>query len=378
MDGDELELLRRIAAAVGVAGPGSVAVVQNRGLTWRQLWVLYADAEADKLDSWDTVQGRAKHVLRIIGDDYVQDAGLHTVKLYRAQRKTETTVRKGLASPTTINREVELILRMARWGSRQRPPHVARNPFDGLDRSDVFVEVENVRRNIVENNPDAPVSLATVLDGADLFERALVLVAHCSGMRRKELAVMERTWIDRVARIIEIPPGVAKGRRGKRKGRQTFASVEALDAIDAYHEALPFPWRYRSVYVFCNPKTGDHYEPGYFSVRFRALAERNKIVGPSGRVWLHDAGRRSMITLARRRGEDTSNIMKASGHKTLRAFERYDIHSRIDAIMVRERIEAALERELAALDEQRRDPQRAPETEKNISVVRPVGKRRNP
>ncbi len=371
-DGTEGELIERIAAAVA----GKLGVSQARPtLTWRQLWALYTDAEAGKLASWDTVIGRAKHVTRIIGDDLVVDAGLPTVKLYRAQRKTEITVRKGAPTPTTINREVELILRMARWASRQKPPHIPRNPFDGLERDDVFVAVENVRRNVVEDNPDAVVSLDALLLGADLFEVAFVLTAHCSGMRRKELALMERSWIDRVARIIEVPTGVAKGRRGHRKGRQTFITLDALAAIDAYHESLPFPWRYRSPYVFSNPRNGDHYEPGYFSIRFRALAERNKVIGPSGRVWLHDAGRRSMITLARRRGEDTSNIMQASGHRTLKAFQRYDIHSRADAIVVRERIEAARARELAALDEHRRSPQRAA-TLKNFNASQAVDKNR--
>jgi integrase len=372
LEGVDDALIERLADAVA----GRLSVVQPRNtLTWEQLWELYRESEAEKLESWSTVEGRAKHVVRIIGGEVVSDAGLHTIKRYRGVRRGETTIRKGLTTATTRNREIELILRMARWASRQKPPHLPINPFAGLERGDLFEAVENIRRNIVEDDPGALLSLANLLEGADLFDRATVLVGHSSGMRRKELALLERAWIDRNERLIEIPPGVSKGRRGRRPGRQTFISQEAIDAIDAYHESLPFPWRYRSPYVFCNPKNGDHYEPGYFSVRFRELARRRQFVGPSGPVWLHDAGRRSFITLHRRRGEDTSNIRAASGHKTLKAFERYDIHARKDAIVVRDRIEAARERELSSLASQRRGPQRIA-VESNDSVA--VDKIRKP
>lgn len=357
---DEEALIDRIAVAVA-AKLGVPAAPVRAGLTWRALWTdHYAPAERDKLDSWDTVEGRAKHVLRHIGDDLVIDGGVNTVRKYRGKRREETTVRKGPPSKTTINREIELILRMARWASRQKPPLIPGNPFAGIERDDLFDALENVRLNVVEDDPTEALSLARLLEDAEPFDRAIVLVAHSSGMRRAELARLERTWVDRRQRIVTIPPGVSKGRRGKRRGRQTFISVEALEAIDAYHETLPFPWRYKAVHVFVNKQTGGPYSKGHFTVRFRKLAERKEFVGPSGPVWLHDAGRRSFITLHRRRGEDTSNIMKASGHRTLKAFERYDIHSRKDAIVVRDRIEAARAKELAEIAEARRGPQRAP------------------
>lgn len=335
-------------------------------ITWPKLWDAYAVVERDKLDSWDTVESRAKHVLRILEDESVAESTLHTILRYRAARKKELTIRKGPTTATTRNREVELILRMARWGSRQRPP-LCPDPFVGIPRADLFEAVENIRRNVVEDASAAgdPLTLADLLEGASPVERAIVLTAHSSGMRRGELSVLERSWIDRrpdltgqPLRIIEIPPGVSKGRRGRRKGRQAFLSVEALQAIDEYHATLPFPLRYRSLWVFVNPKTGERYSAQWFTLKFKEIARRRGAVGPSGPAWLHDL-RRSFITLARRRGEDTQNIMAASGHKTLSAFQRYDIHARRDAIVVRDRIEAARARELAALAEQRRGPKSA-------------------
>lgn len=363
------DFVERIAAAVaarlGVSPPAVPALSAGRTVTWEQLWESYAPAERGKLASWDTVMGRAGHVLRILGKELVVDANVHTVRRYREQRSGETTIRKGLTSPATRNREIELITRMARWGSRQKPPVIPLNPFDGVPRDDLFEAVENIRRNVIEDDPDGTISLAQLLNDATPFEGALVLCAHSSGMRRGEMAVLERTWIDRSPgedghpiRIVEIPPGVSKGRRGHRPGRWTFISSEALEAVDQYTETLPFPWRYRSPYVFVNRRTGGHLSAGHFTVTFTKIAERCGAVGPSGPPWLHDC-RRSFITLARRRGEDTSNIMQASGHRTLAAFKRYDIHSRQDAIAVRARIEAARRKDLDSLELHRRPPRRA-------------------
>src|SRR6185369_12194228 len=177
-------------ALAGLAPPSTVPTP-----TWREVWEAYALAEADKLESWDTVKGRAKHVLRILGDELASDATVHTVRMYRAQRRGETTIRKGLTTATTRNREIELIARMARWASRQDPPLLAVDPFMKADRSDLFEALENIRRNVVEDDPGEALSLARLLEDADPLDRALVLTAHSSGMRRRELALLERGWI---------------------------------------------------------------------------------------------------------------------------------------------------------------------------------------
>lgn len=367
LDGVEGALVERIAAAVA----GKLGVVQTRStLTWRQLWPHYAAAEREKLESWNTVVGRWGHVDRIMGDEPVMDATIHTVRRYRDVRRGEFTIRKTLTSPKTRNNEIELVRRMSRWASRQNPKLIPFDPLAGIERADLFEAVQNVRRNVVEDDPTASLTLEQFLDHGDEFDRALVLVAHSSGMRRGELAKLERAWIDRRPdrdgrphRIVEIPPGVSKGRRGHRPGRQTWVSVEALAAVDAYTATLPFPLQRRSTWVFVNATPGAFYGRPFhkdtFTARFKRLQERASAGGPSGPTWLHDL-RRSFITLARRRGEDTSNIMQASGHKTLDAFKRYDIHARRDAIVVRNRVETARADELAAVERQRRGPQRSP------------------
>lgn len=364
---EQAAALARLAMAPVIGAPAGTWV------TWAQLWEAYAEANQERVASAETDRSMAKHIVRILGGVLVVETTVHTVRHYRAVRRGEFTVRKTLTEPKTRNNEIELVRRMSRWGFRQKPPIIPADPLAGVDRADLFEPVENVRRNVVEDDPRASLSLQQFLDHGDELDQALVLTAHSSGMRRAEIASLERAWIDRSPgpdgkpqRIVEIPPGVSKGKRGKRLGRQTWISEDALAAIDRYVRTLPFTLQRRSVWVFVNARPGKFFgrpfHPDTLTARFRNLQERAGARGPSGPAWLHDL-RRSFITLARRRGEDTSNLKAASGHRTDAAFERYDIHARKDALVVRDRVEAARAKELAALAEQRRPPQRAATTD---------------
>lgn len=361
-DGGDEAFIEQIAAAVAAKLATGAPKIN---LTWAGLWTIYeSEVDSEHQESWNTTVGRAKHIVRIIGHKQVAETTLADIKFYRATRKGEFTVRKTLTTPKTRNNEIELIRHMSRWASRHKPPLIPLDPLSSYLRDELFEPVNNVRRNVIEDDPRAQLSLNDLLNHGDEFDRALVLVAESSGMRRGEIAVLERSWIDmrpgpdgKPSRIVEIPPGVAKGRKGKKEGRQTWISEAAVDAIAQYTRTLPFPLQRRGVWVFMNPRTGKHYHKDHLTVRFKRLQERAGMSGPSGPPWLHDL-RRRFITLARRRGEDTKNIMQASGHKTHAAFDRYDIHSRRDAIVVRDRIEAARDTELAALAEMRKGPHR--------------------
>lgn len=340
------------AATIGIlverAGQG--AAPPGFALTFSDLWPSYEQGEKRKLTSWNTVVGRGKHVLRHLGDRPVMATTLSTIQFYRDARIPEITCRNTPTSATTRDREIELIRRMTHWAATQKPALVPSDPLAGIDRDDLFEQKSNVRRNVIEEDPAATLSLDDLLHHADALDQAVVLTAYDTGMRRDELVRLEHAWIDRRARVIEIPPEVTKGGFG---GRQLPISQRALDAIDA----LPRDFVHKSPWVFNNPKRGKHYHKDYISERFRRLQERVGMTGPSGPPWLHDL-RRSFITLTRRRGEDTIEIMEIAGLHTLKAFQRYNIHARKDVIAVRDRIEKARQEEIDFFGK-RRGPKRA-------------------
>jgi integrase len=90
---------------------------------------------------------------------------------------------------------------------------------------------------------------------------------------------------------------------------------------------------------------GEPEHPDTWTHRWGKLVRKLGIDGPDGPPWLHDL-RRSFITLSRRRGEDTTAIMKISGHATDSAFRRYNIFSLADILATKARLESARAAEL--------------------------------
>jgi integrase len=338
----------RIAAAVAAALAAPV-----RDVTWVQLWAIYEPREVHKLESPAVQRSMGKHLCRLLGGERVSAMSTERVADYRAQRKREITPRRRPPSDKTINNEVILIRRLSKWAANQKPPLVERDPLGGAAEADLLVPVNNVRLNVVDDRPEAELSLVDFLARADLLERAMVLVAHSSGIRRRELALLELGWIDRDLRVLKIPPGIAKGRRGQKKGRYTVISQAAIDAIDEYRSTLPSRC-IAARWAFVNPATVKKYGPDFFSSRWRKLERRVGAEGPSGMTWLHDL-RRSFVTLAVMRGEDAVRVMRLAGHETLESQQRYHIESLEEVLRSRDRIEAA-----RAEDTGRRPPRRAP------------------
>lgn len=338
----------KIAAAVAAA-----LAAPARDVTWTHLWAIYEPREVHKLESPAVQRSMGKHLCRLLGGEMVSAMSTERVAAYRAQRKKEITPRRRPPSDKTVNNEVILIRRLSKWAANQKPPLVERDPLGGAAEADLLVPVNNVRLNVVDDRPGAELSLIDFLARADLFERAMVLVAHSSGIRRRELALLELGWIEREMRVLKIPPGIAKGRRGQKKGRYTVVSQAALDALDEYRATLPSR-AIASRWAFVNPATGRHYGPDLFSKRFRKLERRVGADGPSGPTWLHDL-RRSFVTLAVMRGEDAVRVMRLAGHHTLESQQRYHVESLEEVLRSRDRIEAG-----RAEDTGRRGPQKAP------------------
>jgi len=322
-------------------------------LTWRGLIAAYRDHEQHRqLASWATIEGRLHHIDRILGERETMQADVKLIAAYRNQRARELTIRKKLTTPGTRNREIEYIRRLTRWGATRNPPLLPYDPLASIEREFFFEADENSwRRNIVEEVPRELLTLDVFLSFGDDLDRALVLVAYDSGMRRREIALLEHDWIDREGLLINIPAGICKGRRGKKPERTTVIKPRTLDAIDA----LPADERW----VFRSTRTKGHLHPDTLTSRFTALQRRASAAGPSGPPWLHDL-RRSFITLTRRRGGDSQEIMALVGQTSTRAYVRYNVRTRKDLLVLRRRLEDAWAAELAELrSSQRRGPHRA-------------------
>ena len=90
----------------------------------------------------------------------------------------------------------------------------------------------------------------------------------------------------------------------------------------------------RSSFVFFNPDTSEPW------VDFRDGFDNACEASGLDELWFHDL-RRSFITKARRAGVPESVIMRITGHKTRKVFERYNIINEDDLKHAVDLIEAA-------------------------------------
>lgn len=326
----------------------AVTPARSAPFTVRELWDLFARSESTRLASWrDYDQRWRQHVGPSFGDLDVTAVSVEHVDAYRARRLAAATARGALTKLATVNREIALLRRLLSFGKRRGKLTASPLHGPGMTRELIHRE-KNARTTIVEDNPRAELSIATFLAAAPLTLKAFLRLLHHSGMRRGEAARLR--W-DRV----NLDEGRAWIPDCETKGHSAGRLVPLSPEVVAELRALPR----LSDYVFANPRrSGRPWHKDHWTKSFRRLCRKLDLTGPDGPPWLHDL-RRSFITLTRRRGEDTTSIMKISGHKTLEAFSRYNVFSTIDFAAAKERIESARAHEMGLLRGKRKGPHRA-------------------
>jgi integrase len=297
-----------------------------------QLWSAYELSEKGRLASWRTHAQRWRdHVEPFFGAELAADVGPARIDAYRVFRLNYD------AAVATVNREIALLRRLLRFSARRGTIGETRLHGPGMT-AELIVRERNVRTTVIEDNPAARITLPALLLAAPAKLRAFILLLHHSGMRRTEASLLQRDRIDRQLGVAWVPDEDTKGGGA---GRYVPISREVMRLLDALE---PHP---KTDYMFWAARgKGRPEHPDTWTHRFGRLVRKLGIEGPNGPPWLHDL-RRSFITLSRRRGEDTTSIIKISGHKTMIAFQRYNVFSLVDVLASKARIEAARAAELA-------------------------------
>lgn len=281
-------------------------------LTLAEAWTDYEPVGERDNDSHESDRGRARNLLKQLGDKVAAHLTLADVEAYRARRFSETTRRGGPPAPGTLDREVELLKRVLNF--TVACGNLTHNPIARAK----LMRKPNVRRMVVDE--EAFNRLFTCAE-ADL--KPILLTAYETGMRRGEVLHLRWSQIDLKEGIIRLSAGDTK----TEQPRTIYLTSRVRETLKL------LPRRLRTEYVFVNPATG---KP-WWEVRkmFRRACEKAGIEG----LWFHDL-RRSFVTNARRRGVPESVVMKISGHKTRSIFDRYNIVSEDDLRDAARRIEA--------------------------------------
>jgi integrase len=265
-------------------------------LSVQEAWELYKPAGQEN-DSFNTDEGRAKHLIRHLGQKQALGLTVAEVDDYRRLRRLETTVRGGPPTPGTLDRELELLKRVLNYA-------VAAKRLESHPLKDAkFLRVPNVRRSVVD-----PEAFQRLWEKADADLKPIALVAYDTGMRERE--VLDLTWgqVDLREGAVRLSQQDTKGE----EARLVILSSRTVEALKGLPEGLPH------TAVFRNPATGLAWQ----DIR-KKWTKALEAAGLQG-AWFHDL-RRSFVTKMRRVGVPESTVMKMSGHRTRAVFERYNI-----------------------------------------------------
>ena len=234
------------------------------------------------------------------------------------------------AKNATINRELAVLKRMYRIGHQATPPKVLRMPaFPHLKEN-------NVRKGFLDDS-----QYRKLVDGTELWFRALVECGRTYGWRVSELLGMQVNQVDLDQRVIRLEPGTTKNA----DGREVFMTdavrkllsacvtgKQSNDAVFTRPNGKPVlsfrgTWEKECtragvgqlVCAHCsapNDSTAACQKCGFKGTRYSGLI-------------FHDL-RRTAARNLRRAGIAETVIMKIGGWRTRSVFERYAIVSRND------------------------------------------------
>jgi integrase len=261
-------------------------------------------ARAVRVLKWAPKEGRFAGIT--LGERDPMSLTPEDADAYWVYRMATTTRRKKEPSPALINREVMMLLRVLNFAATRKT--IPANPIRGFGLEDE----NNAREVIIEED-----GFVRIIEkfGDDLRMRALVTLGYDSAMRKTELLLCRRPWLDRERHQVHIPAAVAKN------GEKRVADLtdRAWEAIEAQPRVLG------TDLVFPNPETREPFDGRWIHELFIRAVDESGVTGRDGKPpRLHDL-RRSWITLARRRGIPESEIMAKSGHKDHKVFRRYSI-----------------------------------------------------
>jgi len=283
-------------------------------LVVEEAWKAYQPVSKRDNDTWQSEEGRAKHLNRLLGQRLAAELTVKDVDAYRTQRLGEITKRKKAPSPASLDREVELLKRILNYavscGSLKSNPVAAVK----------LLRKPNVRRSVLDDK-----AFGKLLDAAEPQLKPIFLVAYDTGMRLREVLDLQWHQVDLKQGVIKLSAEDTK----TEEARTVFLTSRVREALKELPRFL------KSAFVFTNPET----ETSWADVR-KMFARACKAAGLTG-IWFHDL-RRSFVTNARRRGVPESVVMKMSGHRTRAVFDRYNIVEEDDLRDAVKRLEAGL------------------------------------
>jgi integrase len=247
--------------------------------------------------SYKNDKSRSKPILTYFRSKMMREITRFNIEQYRKERSNTTTYRGSLRSPTTIDREIQLLSKIFALAIERKL--LKENPCKGLKLSSVG--------NIVTRylTPDEQERLIPLLTGRRKRLLDIVYINLATGMRRNEILSLHKSQIDFIRGSVEL----YKTKNGESR------SVPIDESIRPILERL-CKRAGKSGYLFENPKTGKPLKD--IKTAWKNVLSDAKISG----LRFHDL-RHTFGTRACDGGASLSAIKDVMGHKDIRTTMRY-------------------------------------------------------
>lgn len=285
----------------------------NAITTLKQLYEWYFDLhEVKTLKSWATIMGRLDNVLRILGENTtVIELNKKLITRYRRAREREPSKRRKdkktgsylKTAVATINKEVTALKTMLNKALEDEL--IESNPI----AKSKMVREDNVRERVLTND-----EFEQLLDASPEHLKPVFITAFYQPMRRREITGLTWNEVD-----LNSSPGFIRLANKRTKGGKSGRSIALHPRVR--ETLLSLPSRFKGGHVFLREYKKGKFKPfDDFKHAFDTAKETAKIED----FVFHDF-RHCAITNLRKAGNDYSTIMKASGHKTMSMFFRYNL-----------------------------------------------------
>ena len=279
--------------------------VKGVKLTLNELRKWYLSlSEVRNLSTYNTLLSRVAHPVRIISESkYASSLSLDDIEHYRLSRGKEESrwSKNNKVTAATINKEISAFKLMLNFAVKYGK--IESNPIIKAAK----LKDDNVRQRIISQN-----ELENLLSFSPVHLKPILKMAYYEPMRKEEIIGLTWDEIDLQSNFIRLS---ANRTKGKKNGR----SIPIHPPIKEMLYSLPRSITTNRVFLYLD-KQGRYRPFKGFSRswnRVRKLAGLNDVV-------FHDF-RHTVITNMRKSGNPPSVIMKASGHKTMSMFLRYNL-----------------------------------------------------
>ncbi len=284
---------------------------------------------------------RAKVVLEMFRNHFPHDPRVDALTAKDLLDYKRARLGRAKLAPNSINRELETVNAMLRHAGKYFPsleswksPPAPYEPLAQEGRQRVIETTEESRLLEALRAPRRPGRRATPGHGPRAAEQVLAhrtrlvvadlweLAPHV-GMRRNEMRLMERSWVDFGAAIVHLPARATK----KKRARDVPLNEVALGILRRRAAASPHPR-----FLFTNARGTaalSEYQM-YRAIRKAAVAARvpygRKV---EGGFTLHD-NRHTAVTRMLQSGEDVATVADVVGHSKKTMTLRY-AHSTLES-----------------------------------------------